>query len=294
MLPVFAILNVPAQIILKRVRSIFGGKLKFAISGAGALPEHVALFFRAVGIPILDGYGMTETTGVAAISALPWPRRGCVGRPIPGAQIQLRDDSGKVVTRSGVKGVCWHKGPHIMRGYYKADDKTAEIVKDGWLNSGDIFVWTATGEIKFAGRAKDTIVLGGGENVEPGPIEMKLLESPFISQCVVVGQDRKTLGALIIPNYERCKEEFKTMGIEAPQDYAQWDSTKEIRKFFQEIIKTQVSASTGFKAFEKVTGFHIMRKELEKGKEMTETMKIKRNVVFDLFAKEIDQIYGDD
>lgn len=294
MFPVFAILNVPARLILGKVRSIFGGKLKFAVSGAGALPEHVAIFFRAVGIPILDGYGMTETTGVAAISSLPFPRRGCVGKPIPGGQIQLRDETGKVITRPGVKGVCWHKGPHIMRGYYKADDKTAEIMRDGWLNSGDIFVWTTAGEIKFAGRAKDTIVLAGGENVEPGPIEMKLLESPFVSQCVVVGQDRKTLGALIVPNYERCKEEFKQIGIDAPADYAAWNSHKETRKFFQEIVKAQVSGVTGFKAFEKVTGFHVMHKEFEKGKEMTETMKIKRNVVFDLYAKEIDHLYGED
>ncbi len=294
MLPVFGLLNIPAQLVLKKVKSIFGGRLKFAISGAGALPEHVATFFRACGIPILDGYGMTETTGVAAISALPFPRRGCVGRPIPGAQIQLRDETGKVVTRPGVKGVCWHKGPHVMRGYYKADDKTAEIMRDGWLNSGDIFVWTTTGEVKFAGRAKDTIVLAGGENVEPGPIEMKLLEDPFVSQVVVVGQDKKTLGALIVPNYERCKEEFKKMGFEAPADYNQWDQHKEIRKFFSEIVKHQISGSHGFKSFEKVTGFHIMRKEFEKGKEMTETMKIKRNVVFDLYQKEIDSLYRDD
>lgn len=158
MLPVFAVLNVPAKLILSKVKNIFGGKLRYAVSGAGALPKHVALFFRSVGIPILDGYGMTETTGVAAISSLPYPRRGCVGRPIPGAQIQLRDEAGRVVTRSGVKGVAWHKGPHVMRGYYRADDKTAEIMRDGWVKLGDIFVWTTAGEIKFQAGAKDTIV----------------------------------------------------------------------------------------------------------------------------------------
>lgn len=294
MLPVFAVLNVPAKLILSKVKNIFGGKLRYAVSGAGALPEHVALFFRSVGIPILDGYGMTETTGVAAISSLPYPRRGCVGRPIPGAQIQLRDEAGRVVTRAGVKGVAWHKGPHVMRGYYRADDKTAEIMRDGWLNSGDIFVWTTAGEIKFAGRAKDTIVLAGGENVEPGPIEMKLLEDPHLAQCVVVGQDRKTLGALLVPNYDRCKEEFKNMGIDAPADYKEWNNHKPIHKFFGDIVKRQIGATTGFKAFEKVSGFYVMHKEFEKGKEMTETMKIKRNVVFDLYKKEIDHLYHED
>ncbi len=293
MFPVFEILNVVAQIILKKVRNNLGGRLRFAISGAGALPEHVAVFFRAIGIPILDAYGMTETTGVSVMASLPWPRRGCVGRTLPGVQIQLRDEKGRIITRAGEKGVAWHKGPHIMRGYFKAPDKTTEILRDGWLNSGDVFVWTMVGELKFAGRAKDTIVLAGGENVEPGPIEMKLLENGFLNQAVVVGQDKKTLGALLVPNYDRTKEAFGARGLQVPEDHGKWNADPEIRKFFSDIIKQQVSGTTGFKTFEKVTGFHIMHKEFEKGKEMTETMKIKRNVVFDMYEKEIESLYKD-
>lgn len=291
--PFVSFLNVPAQIILKKVKDIFGGRLRFAVSGAGALPEHVALFFRSIGIPILDGYGMTETTGVSVMGRLPWPQRGAVGKPIPGCQIQLRDETNKAVTRPGIKGVAWHKGPHIMRGYYKMQDKTDEILKDGWLNSGDIFVWTTTGEIKFSGRAKDTIVLAGGENVEPGPIEMQLTSDDFIAQAVVAGQDKKTLTALIVPNWDRSKEEFRNKGMEFSEDYSTWNSNPAIRKFFNEIVKKQVSIDLGFKAFEKLSGFHIMHKDFEKGKEMTETMKIKRNVVFDLYKSEIDAMYKD-
>ncbi len=293
LLPVYGVLNVVAQLILKKVKNVLGGRIRFAISGAGALPEHVAVFFRSLGIPILDAYGMTETTGVSVIAALPWPRRGAVGKTLPGVQIQLRDETGRIVTRPGMKGVAWHKGPHIMRGYYKNPEKTAEILKDNWLNSGDIFTWTLTGDLKFAGRDKDTIVLAGGENVEPGPIELKLLENEFISQVVVVGQDRKTLGALIVPNVDRTKEHFASIGKSIPADQASWQANSDIRKFFHEIIKNKISADHGFKAFEKVTGFHIMHKEFEKGKEMTETMKIKRNVVFELYEKEIQAIYKD-
>ncbi|MBI3395022.1 MAG: AMP-binding protein [Spirochaetia bacterium] len=293
MFVVFEVLNIPAQLVLKKVKNILGGRIRFAISGAGAMPEHVAVFFRALGIPILDAYGMTETTGVSAMATLPWPKRGAVGRTLPGVQVQLRDEKGRIITRPGEKGVAWHKGPHIMRGYFKAPDKTSDILHDGWLNSGDVFVWTTTGELKFAGRAKDTIVLAGGENVEPGPIEMKILESEYINQVVVVGQDKKTLGALIVPNWERSKEALTLRGVQPPQEQGQWNKDPEVRKFFGEIIKHQVSGTTGFKAFEKVTGFHIMHKEFEKGKEMTETMKIKRNVVFDLYHKEIENLYKD-
>lgn len=291
-LPYF-ILNIAAQVILKKVKNIFGGKMRFAVSGAGALPEHVALFFRSVGIPILDAYGMTETTAVGAIGELPWPKRGAVGPVIPGGQIQLRNEQGMPVTRPGEKGVAWHKGPHVMKGYYNNEEKTREVLNDGWLNSGDIFVWTTTGELKFAGRAKDTVVLAGGENVEPGPIELQLAANEFIHQVMVVGQDKKTLGALIHPNIERATAALKEQGIEVPENTGDWNHDKKIHKFFQDIIKTTISAQTGFKAFEKVTHFYIIPKEFEKGKEMTETMKVKRNVVLDIYEKEIHEMYGE-
>ncbi|MBE7438030.1 MAG: AMP-binding protein [Spirochaetales bacterium] len=284
--------NLVAQVILSKVKNIFGGKLRFAISGAGALPEHVALFFRSVGIPILDAYGMTETTGVSAAASLPMPRRGCVGKPLQGVQLQIREEDGRIITRPGVKGVLWHKGPHIMRGYYLEPEKTAAVLRDGWLNSGDLFMWTLTGEVKFAGRAKDTIVLASGENIEPGPIEMKLAESEYVAQVVVVGQDRKTLGALIVPNVERVKQHFQEAGQSIPEDMANWPQDRSVHQFFAEIVKDKISSSNGFKAFEKVTGFALLPREFEKGKEMTETMKIKRNVVFDLYAREIDEIYA--
>lgn len=290
----YAVLNVVAQLILKRVRETLGGRIRFAISGAGAIPEHVATFFRAVGIPILDGYGMTETTGVAAIGELPWPKRGAVGKPLPGVQIQIRDETGRVITRPGVKGVLWHKGPHVMKGYYKAPDKTAEVMKDGWLNSGDVFVWTLSGEVKFAGRAKDTIVLAGGENVEPGPIEMKLQESEYIAHCMVIGQDRKTLGALIVPNFDRVAEHFQGQGKTVPTDRAHWNEDRDIKRFFTEIVKEKVSAQHGFKAFERLSGFSLLPRDFEKGREMTETMKVKRNVVIELYAREVDAVYSHD
>lgn len=286
-------LNLPAQIVLKKVKDIFGGRLNYAISGAGALPGHIADFFRSVYIPIVDAYGMTETTAVSVMGRLPWPRRACVGPPLPGVHIQLRDEYGRIITRPGERGVAWHKGPHIMKGYYRAQDKTDEVLQDGWLNSGDLFAWTTTGEIRFTGRAKDTIVLAGGENVEPGPIELRLAASPYIAQVVVVGQDRKSLAALIVPHKDRVAEELTKVGHTAPEAMTEWDSDPHVREFFHELIKHSISAQNGFKAFEKVTHFAILGKEFEKGREMTETMKIKRNVVYDMYAGVMDRMYGE-
>ncbi|MFN3604167.1 MAG: AMP-dependent synthetase/ligase [Leptonema sp. (in: bacteria)] len=280
-----------AKKILGKVREIFGGKLKFALSGAGALPGHIAEFFRYCGIPIVDAYGMTETTAVVVMGRLPWPKRECVGPPLPGVHVQLRDEYGRIITKPGVKGIAWHKGPNIMRGYYKMPEKTEEVLKEGWLNSGDVFVWTTTGEIKFAGRAKDTIVLAGGENIEPEPIEVRLTSNPYIQQAVVVGQDQKTLGVLIYPNVERVKEEFKNKNILVPENIEEWNQHKDIKEFYSQILKEEVSAKNGFKSYERITTFYFLPQELKKGVEMTETMKIKRNKVFEIYSKQIEAMF---
>ena len=149
LLPIYAVLSVPASLILSKVKNVLGGRIRFAVSGTGAIPQNVATFFRALGIPILDAWGMTETTGAAVVSALPWPKRGAIGKPLPGVQVQLRDDTGKVISRHGVKGVLWMKAPSVMQGYYEAPEKTEAVLQDGWMSSGDLFMWTLDGDLKF-------------------------------------------------------------------------------------------------------------------------------------------------
>ncbi|RHX79034.1 long-chain fatty acid--CoA ligase [Leptospira yasudae] len=280
--------------ILQRVRDLFGGRMRFALCGAGAMPPHIQFFFRSAGIPIIETYGMTETTGIGAIGEFPLPKNGAIGAPLPGTSIKLVGEDGKIVTTPGEKGVAWHKGPHVTVGYYKEAEKTAKALQDGWLDSGDILTWTHTGELKFAGRAKDTIVLSGGENLEPAPIEAKLTESEFINQVIVVGQDRKNLGVLIVPFYDLVQEQFKSQGKNIPKDPAEWNSSKEVSAFFKNIVKDKISTRAGFKSFEKIAHVHILPKEFEKGKEMTETMKLKRNVVFSLYHNVIQAMYEND
>ncbi|EMO65044.1 AMP-binding enzyme [Leptospira borgpetersenii serovar Pomona str. 200901868] len=280
--------------ILQRVRDLFGGRIRFALCGAGAMPPHIQFFFRSAGIPIIETYGMTETTGIGAIGEFPLPKNGAIGAPLPGTAIKLVGEDGKIATAPGEKGIAWHKGPHVTVGYYKEPEKTAKTLQDGWLDSGDILTWTHTGELKFAGRAKDTIVLSGGENLEPAPIEAKLTESEFINQVIVVGQDKKNLGVLIVPFFDRVYEEFQSQGKKLPKDPTEWNSSKEVSSFFKNIVKDKISTKAGFKSFEKIAHIHILPKEFEKGKEMTETMKLKRNVIFTLYHDVIQSLYESD
>ena len=277
--------------ILKKVREALGTKIRFAFSGAGALPYHIDRFFYSIGIPILESYGMTETTAVSCLRAFNRPVIGTLGKPLSEIEVKLLDEKGNIVKDANTKGVAHHKGQHIMMGYYKDEERTkATISSDGFLNSGDILIYTQKGELKFAGRAKDTIVLLGGENVEPEPIEFILIQSDFIHQIIIVGQDKKTLGALIVPNFEKTTKILSEKHISIP-DYDKWNLDTSIRDLFKNEIKNRISNNKSFKSFEKVSNFYLLSKEFEVGKELTQTLKLKRNVISELYKKEIEELY---
>ena len=187
-------------IVFKTVKDKLGGRFIAGISGGGALPSAVDRFFGAIGILILEGYGLTETAPVVGVKPQYAPVVGTVGPPLAGTELKIVDELGERLP-PGSKGIIMVRGPSVMLGYYKRPELTAKVLgEDGWLDSGDLGMLTLDGELKITGRAKDTIVLRGGENVEPAPIEQKLAESEYISQAVVVGQDQKYLAALIVPD----------------------------------------------------------------------------------------------
>ncbi|TGJ99215.1 long-chain fatty acid--CoA ligase [Leptospira semungkisensis] len=292
LLPIFYFLNMIAQKVLGPVRALFGGKLRFAFCGAGAMPPKIQFFFRSMGVPIIETYGMTETTGMGALGDFPIPKTGSIGSVFPGAHIKLVDEKGVVVSKPGVKGIAWHKGPHVTAGYYKNPSLTETNFSDGWFNSGDLFVWTKTGELKFAGRAKDTIVLSSGENVEPEPIEAKILETGWALSTVIVGQDQKFLAALIVPDFNKLKEHFSSQGIQLPSSHSELIKDPKVTRFYKDLIRDAISDKNGFKVFEKVADFRLLDKEFEKGKELTETMKVKRNKVAELYEDLIKTIFA--
>ena len=276
-------------LVFRKLKAKLGGRFKAGISGGGALPSHIDKFFRTVGITVLEGYGLTETAPILAVRKDTKPIPNTVGPLLEDIEHRVISKDGAIMP-VGFKGELHVKSEQIMQGYYKEPEKTAEILKNGWLNTGDIAVFTHTGEFKILGRSKETVVLRGGENVEPVPIEDKLNQSPYISQVMVVGQDQKFLGALVVPEME----ELEKLAIEKNISYFEKEelvSNPFIHELMQNEIQSLVNAKTGFKAFERIFRFKLLPKEFEVGVEMTHSLKIRRNVVEKLYRNEIKELF---
>ncbi len=274
------------------IRQALGGRLRVSVSGGSALPGVVDRFLSAIGIMVLEGYGMTETSAVISSRTEQKPTPGTVGVPLAGYEIKLKDDTGKEVTSvPGAKGTLWVKSEQILMGYYKRPQLNDVVFdKDGFFDTGDLMTLNWRGELMFAGRAKDTIALAGGENIEPVPIEDKLLQSEFIDQVMVVGDDKKTLGAIIVPAYENVRG---ALGSDAPESTELWDASKPVRDLFRKEVTRLISKDTGFKSFEVIPGncFYVSPRGFDQDTEMTRTLKMKRPVIKENFKQQIDELY---
>ncbi len=276
-------------LVFSKLRARLGGRFVAGVSGGGALPPHVDSFFQAAGIKLLEGYGLTETGPILAVRPQRAPVPSTVGPLLPDIDCRILGEDGRVLPR-GRKGVLWVKSEQIMKGYYKRPEDTAAVVVGGWLNTGDLAVQTHAGELRILGRVKDTIVLLGGENVEPNPIEEKLTQSEYIDQAMVVGQDQKFLGALISPNRDMMEVFASLQGIENFDEADLMEHPEfmaQIRREIDELINTR----NGFKPFEHIYRFGLLSKPFEPGRELTNTMKIKRNVVYDLYRRDIERLF---
>ena len=284
-------LKIASGIIFAPIHTALGGKLRKSASGGSALPQVVDRFLSAIGIKVLEGYGMTETSALISLRDVDRAVAGTVGRPFPGYKIRFKNEAGKEVpVQPGAKGTLWVKSNQLLLGYYKRPELN-EIVfdKDGYFDTGDVMVMTAGGDLMFAGRSKETIALAGGENVEPVPIEDKLLASEFIDQVMVVGDDRKTLGALIVPNFEKVRAATGLKDLPTEK----WNDTAEVREIFRKEIQERISHKTGFKSFELIpkNTFYIVPKQFEPGVELTRTYKLRRSVIKEIFAEQIEAMY---
>jgi len=278
-------------LVFSKIKVLLGTGFKCGISGGGALPRHIDEFFNSVGVKILEGYGLTETAPVVTVRRFQKPTMYTIGDWVPQTLIEIRDDDG-VKVPAGHKGIIHIKGPQVMKGYYKMEEQTAKVLKDGWFNSGDIGKMDIRGYVQITGRAKDTIVLSGGENIEPEPIEKKLCESQFIQFAVVVGQDKKMLGALIVPNLENFANFFKEKEGKNITNLTEVCNNELTRTVIQKEIQRLISYSNGFKRYELIGGFELIDKEFTPSDELTESLKVRRNVVFEKYAKKIEKIYN--
>ena len=282
------------KIVFKKIRGLTGGELRFAISGGGALSEAVDVFFDAIGIMVLEGYGLTETSPVLTARNSENCIIFTVGPPLPEVAIKIVDkDNYNKELPNGEVGIVLTKGDMVMKGYYKNKAKTEEVIKDGWFNTGDLGKKTYNGKyLKIVGRIKDTIVLRGGENVEPLPLEDKLKESDYINMVTVVGQDKSRLGALIVPDFESLKAYADKENIKF-KNIIELINNPKIISLYQTEQKRLISKEHGFKPYETVMGIALLPKEftIEDG-DLTETLKMKRFEIHKKYKEEIDKICG--
>lgn len=277
------------SIFLVRVRAMLGGELRGTISGGGALPNHIDEFFNAIGIPVYEGYGMTETSPLIAMRHPGEVIMGTVGFVPEGTTVEIRNEDTGALVPKGERGVIFVKGPGVMQGYYKNGEATLKVLKDGWMNTGDIGYFTTSGALAIRGRAKDTIVLRSGENLEPVPMETLLAQHPLIEQAVVVGQDQKNLGVLIWPDYDRL--------IDAGYQVSEFDLKNDLNTYgelitiFKEICHELINEQNGFKSYERIAHVRFLPDKLRVGDELTALMKIKRNVVHNKHAALIETMF---
>jgi len=279
------------RLVCARIRRAVAPTLKILVSGGGALPRHVDEFLNAIGLTTLVGYGLTETAPVVSVRRVERNPFGTIGPPIPETAVQIRDAEGRLL-RTGRDGLVHIRGPQVMRGYFRDRQRTRGVLApDGWFNSGDLGSIRPDGEIRITGRAKDTIVLRSGENVEPQPLEASILKSPFIEQVVLVGQDLKDLGAIVVPSSDGVAAYVSENGIEG-SDLAEWIRSETVAALLRTEVEQRTSPREGFSPHETVRRVHLLATpfSIEDGT-LTHTLKLKRNVVLERFAAEIRALY---
>jgi long-chain acyl-CoA synthetase len=282
--------------VLERIRLGAGGSLKTTISGGGALPNHIDRFFNYVGIPLLEGYGMTETSPVISTRSMLNLVVGTVGPPIPETQIRIVEpETGEILypnSRSAdngraLRGEIWVKGPQVMKGYYNEAELTKQTIVDGWLRTGDLGMITCNNYLKILGRNKATIVLSSGENVEPEPIEMRVQQSRFIDHCMVVGQDKRFLSILVTP----VLSEFRQAGF-IEQTLEELSANPEVKDIITQEIRRMNSSSNGFRCNEQIREISLLDKSFQVGEELTNLYKIKRHIVEEKYQHVIEELFA--
>jgi long-chain acyl-CoA synthetase len=265
------------KLVFAKLRSVTGGNLRFFISGGAALARDLGVFFEAVGILVLEGYGLTESSPVIAVNRENDYKFGSVGKTIPGVEVKIAKD-----------GEILASGPNIMQGYYKKKKETREVIKDGWLHTGDIGVFDAEGFLLITDRKKSLFKTSGGKYIAPTPIENLFLGSKYIDQFIIIGDKRMFISALIVPDFEALKEYADAHRIA-------YSSNEDLIKLKQidDMMQQEFSAfQKKLASYEKVRKFTLLNKPftIEAG-EMTPSLKLKRNIIEARYKDLIEDMY---
>jgi long-chain acyl-CoA synthetase len=263
--------------IFQRVRGLFGGQVRQAVSGAAPIAPEILEFFYAAGVPVLEGWGMTETTGVGTVGTLDHFKFGTVGRALPGVEIKIADD-----------GEILCKGPHIFREYWRNPEATEETMTDGWLRTGDLGELDDEGYLKITGRKKDIIITAGGKNLTPANIENDLKQSPFISQAVMYGDRKPFPVAMITLDPEEIVPWAQEQGL--PEDIESLADHEKVHEMIQAELDR---ANSNYARVEQIKKFTILDHDLsvETG-ELTPSLKVKRNVIYDRYGDLFESLYS--
>lgn len=282
-------------LLYKRMQQALGGKVKQLICGGGSLAQHLEDFFEMIGIEILVGYGLTETSPVLSARRYWNNVRKASGQPLIQTEFRVVDLETRQALPAGKRGLVLTRGPQIMQGYYRNPEATTKAIDpEGWFDTGDIGWLADDGSIILTGRAKDTIVLSNGENIEPQPIEDACLRSSFIDQIVLVGQDRKALGALIVPNLEA----LQAWGLaQSPplmigENEAIAPDNLIIHNLLRQELNREVRDRPGYRSQDEIAAFTLLPEPMtSKNGLLTQTLKIRRNVVVDRYSEMIQGLF---
>lgn len=282
-------LNFIAMKKLQLVQEKFGGRLRLAVSGGGTLPQYLDAWIDALGIRIVDAYGMTECAPLIAGRALQCDIFGTLGSSIEGSTIKIVDEHGNSVS-PGVIGEIVVKGPQVTPGYHNNDEANRKVFTvDGYFKTGDLGKFTIHDELIITGRAKDIIVLASGENIDPSRIESTITMLPFIKDAILVGQDKKGLGALIVPDIEELKAFAKEKFHHIIDSLEHLGEDKPLTQNVKKEINKLLNDKEGFMPFEKLQNIHFLDREFTPGEELTNTFKKKRHVIEKKYKEIIDK-----
>lgn len=291
------------KLVYQKIRQGVGDNVKTWVSGGGSLAKHIDNFFQIVGIPLIVGYGLTETSPVTNARRISRNIVGASGQPIPETEIKIVDLETRKTLAQGEKGLVCIRGSQVMQGYYNNPEATAKAIdSEGWFDSGDLGWVTPDNDLVITGRAKDTIVLSNGENIEPQPIEDACVRSPYIDQMMLVGQDQKSLGALIVPNLDALQQWADSKGItlNTPDVTASREEimqsslyTEEVINLYKQELTREVKNRPGYRVDDRITVFELILEpfSIDNGM-MTQTLKIKRPVITEHYQDMINSMFS--
>jgi long-chain acyl-CoA synthetase len=280
--PVPAILKlkhaIASKLVFSKWKAAFGGRIRILVSGGAALPEDLSYIYIGAGIPIVQGYGLTETSPVITTSQIDENRVGTVGKAIPNVDIRIAED-GEIEVR----------GPNVMRGYYNKPEETSKVfTSDGWFKTGDIGTLDDDGFLRITDRKKELFKTSGGKYISPQPIEQAIKGSRFVNQVVLIGAERKFPAALIVPVWEQLESYCKLKGIEVK-------SRSELCRHPRiiDLLERQINALTpNLAKYERIKKVALLENEFtQEGGELTPTLKVKRRVIDQKYRDVIEQLY---